>query len=93
MSELISDKPRSVFSNKMPNFPNNPNKNYIPFENPRRVCSVPHCPNFSTDFCGLCDFHCRKIHKGIHTKMETRIELERLIAKYLSDKDDKGDVI
>jgi len=50
----------------LPNPPRRPIKNDIPFENPRRKCSVPLCPNFCTAYCGLCDLHCRKIHKGRH---------------------------
>ena len=61
-------------------YPNKlPNKNYIPFENPRDKCSMLLCPNFSKT-CGLCDLHCRKIHKGKHTKDK---DLEELIDKYL----------
>lgn len=70
-----------------PSFPKIPNnRNYIPFENPRQKCSILNCPNFSTLLCGLCELHCRKIHRGNHTKYDID-ELEELIDKYLKEKD------
>jgi hypothetical protein len=70
----------------IPNFPKNPNKNYVPFDNPQVKCSVYLCPNFCTPICGLCELHCRKIHKGVHSK-ETKKELDELIDKYLKLRD------
>lgn len=70
-------------SSPTPEFPRNPNKNYIPFENPKPPCSVPHCPNFATAECGFCEFHCKKIHKGDHSKAKD--VLKELLDKYLED--------
>lgn len=57
-----------------------PNRNYIPFDNPKRKCSAMLCPNFSLD-CGLCKLHCRKIHRGTHTGL-TNKKLQELLDKY-----------
>lgn len=75
---------RPQMSNDTPNFPKRPIKNYVPFENPNPKCSEYLCPNFCTPICNLCEFHCDKIHKGIHNKIEDP-EIQKLIEKYRSE--------
>lgn len=66
------------------NFPNQPpNRNYIPFENPRDKCKVPFCPNFAYENFDLCLLHCKKLHVFDHLKKKN-ITVENLIEKYLS---------
>lgn len=87
MSKSEIKQPLTKRFSSMGGFPDrNPNRNYVPFDNPRRKCSVMLCPNFCTPRCGLCELHCRKIHKGRHNK-ETRKELDNLIKKYAGIKE------
>lgn len=72
------------FSNMGSHPPRDPNRNYIPFENPQDKCAVPTCPNFARAGCHFCKLHCEKIHEGLHENSKN-IELEKLLDKYLKE--------
>lgn len=59
MSVVIS--PKKAIEPDLPRKP--PMKNTSHFEEPKNKCEIKYCPNLATG-CGLCNIHCRKIHKS-----------------------------